>query len=145
MNNKFPKEKFNLRESKGDDYYKIVMVNASLKGYQYKQEFPWLLSFDIELKESTPPFFLPNRREAKVLNTLEDKFTSVIKSVVPYHFIGRTTDQGHRKLFFYVQSPEELHNRLKELVVSSENSIREWEYTVREDPNWDNVDFFFDY
>lgn len=144
MKEKFPKERFNLREAKGEDYYRIMMVNEALKGFQYKQEFPWLLYFDIELKEITQPFLLPTNRESKVLNNLEDKFTSLIKATIPYQFIGRTTDNGHRELFFYISSPEQIHKTLQNLIQNSKH-VRLWEYSIDKDVDWNRVDFFFDW
>lgn len=144
MNEKFPEEGFNLRESKDADSYSVMMVNEALKGYKFKPEFPWLLYFDIEIKETTEKYALPNEVETKVLNDLEDKFSDIIKSTVSGHFIGRITGNGHRELFFYVEAPEEIHERLQELV-NDKHQIREWEYSLEEDPDWSNVDFFFDY
>ncbi|HEY5750635.1 MAG TPA: DUF695 domain-containing protein [Chryseolinea sp.] len=144
MNEKFPKDGFNLRESKGPDFYSVMIVNEALKGYQYKGDFPWFLYFDIEIKETTEKFALPSDEEAKVLNYLEDKISDIIKATVSSHFIGRITENGHRELFFYVESPEEIHERLQELV-TDEHQVREWEYSIEEDPEWSNVEFFFDY
>jgi hypothetical protein len=144
MTNKFPEESFNLRESKGDDHYKVMMVNESLKGYEFKNEFPWFLHFDIDMKEVREPFNLPTEQEAEILNTLEDRITSIIQDTVPYQFIGRITDNGHRELYFYVESPKEIHEKLNALVGQG-NPVREFEYSMAEDENWDNVEFFFDY
>lgn len=144
MNKKFPKERFNLREAKGDNYYRIMMVNESLKGFQYKQEFPWLLHFDIELKETTKPFLLRTKRESKVLNNLEDRITSLIKATIPYQFIGRITDTGHRELFFYIHSPEEVHKNLQ-ILIRDNKEVRPWKYSIDKDADWKSVDFFFGY
>ena len=144
MKNKFPEESFNIREAKGEDYHRVMMVNESLKEYEFKNEYPWYLYFDIDMKEVTKPFNLPTKGEAEILNTLEDRITTLIKETVPYQFIGRTTDNGHRELYFYVQSPKEVHAKLNDLIKQG-NPVREFEYSMSEDEKWENVNFFFDY
>lgn len=144
MTDRFPQESFNLREAKGEDYYKVMMVNEALKGYEFKNEFPWFLYLDIDLKEVTKPFNLPTEREAEILNILEDRITSAIQNAVPYQFIGRMTSNGHRGLYFYVQSPQQVNEKLRDLIEQG-NPVREFEYSIAEDAEWENVDFFFDY
>jgi predicted transcriptional regulator len=144
MTNKFPQESFNLREARGEDFCKVMMVNEALKGYEFKNEFSWFLHFDIDMKEVKQPFKLPTEKEAEILNSLEDRITSIIQDTVPYQFIGRITDNGHRELYFYVESPKEIHKKLSDLIEQG-NPVREFEYSIAEDESWEKVDFFFDY
>ncbi|WP_262483887.1 hypothetical protein [Chryseobacterium sp. ERMR1:04] len=38
MNTQDPKELFNIREAKGEDFYKIMIVNESLKDFKEKKK-----------------------------------------------------------------------------------------------------------
>lgn len=144
MSNKYPQESFNLREAKGEDHYKIMMVNDALKHYEFKNEFPWFLRIEVDMKDVTKPFNMPTEHEAEILNLFEDTITSLLMNTVPYQFIGRITDNGHRELYFYVESPQEIHEKLQDLIEQG-NPIREFDYTMSEDEHWENVEIFFDY
>jgi Family of unknown function (DUF695) len=73
-----------------------------------------------------------------------NRVAAIILDTVPYQFIGRITDNGRRELFFYMESPTEIHEKLRDFIDQG-NPIREFEYSILEDENWDRVSFFFDY
>lgn len=144
MSKQNPVESFNIREAKGNDFYRIMVVNEALKGFKNKNLFPWLLLITIDMKDTTGDYNLPTANEAEVLNSFEDDLTSLIMNTVSYQFIGRITDDGKRELYYYVEAPQEIHSHLNH-VIETINYKREFQYEILEDPNWVNVDFFFDY
>lgn len=139
-----PEERFNIREAIGDDYYSIMIVNEALKDYKNKSEYPWLLFIEIFIKEKTVRNDLPTNAEAEILYAMEDKFTEVISSRVSYQFIGRVTNTGTRKLYFYLTDPQKVHEALQNIIESGKYN-REFEYNISKDPEWSKVDFFFNY
>ncbi len=139
-----PQEAFNIREAKGEDYYKIMVVNESLKNFKGKNQYPWFLLINIDILEAVEPYGLPTDEEAVVLNKVEDELTSLISSTIDYQFIGRITDNGQRELYYYLKEPKGIHNALEKLIESGQY-LREFEYSMSEDEEWENVEFFFDY
>lgn len=144
MSKQNPVESFNIREAKGNDFYRIMVVNEALKGFKNKNLFPWLLFITIDMENTTGDYNLPTENEAEVLNAFEDDLTSLITNTVSYQFIGRITDDGKRELYYYVESPQEIHSRLNH-IIETNNYKREFQYEILEDTNWAKVDFFFDY
>ena len=139
-----PQESFNIREAKGEDFYKIMVVNESLKHFNNYNSYPWILFIEIDIKEKTKPYNLPTNEEAEVLNLLEDKLTDLISSSIPYQYVGRITDNGKRELYYYLENPKIVHEKLNNLIEGG-NYEREFEYSISKDPNWDKVAFFFNY
>jgi hypothetical protein len=144
MNKQKPEESFNIREAKGDDFYKIMVVNEALKNYKDKSHFPWFLLITLDMKNTLEPYNLPNEEESKILNVIEDNLTSLINELVPYQYIGRITDNGKRELYYYLESPQEIHEKLN-ILIEKDDYLRDFEYEISQDPNWENVFYFFDY
>lgn len=144
MNTQDPKESFNIREAKGEDFYKIMIVNESLKDFKEKKKFPWFLLITIDLVDVIEPFSLPTDKEAEILNLVEDNFTSLINRIVPYQYIGRITDNGKRELYYYVETPQDIHEKLNELIEQN-TYTREFQYDISQDTGWENVSYFFNY
>lgn len=139
-----PEELFNLREAKREDYYSVMIVNEALKNYEHKNLFPWLLFIEIYIKEKTEQYELPTDEEAVILNIMEDKFTDLIKSCIPYQYIGRVTNSGTRKVYYYLQDPEKVHERMTALIEEGTYE-RAFEYSISNDPDWEKAYFFFNY
>lgn len=140
----FPKELFATREAKGEDYYKIMIVNTSLKDYQYKECFPWSLWLSIDLQDKVAPYGMPSVAEGDVLNKLEDVFEKIVQNNSRHHYVGRITHNGNRDIYFYLDNPDDVHKELQKLIESN-MSLREFQYVIEEDPTWNQVDIFYNY
>ena len=142
--NIYPEEKFATREAKGDNFYKIMIVNTSLDDYAYKEIFPWSLWIGIDVNETSGPFSMPTDKESSVLNALEDLIESILKKHCQCHFVGRITHSGQRDVYFYIDSPGKIHEELQKLI-ESKLSLREFQYVIEEDKEWKQVDMFYNY
>ena len=138
------KEKHTLRVAEGDGYYRTMMVNETLENFNDKGFYPWLLYISIDIEEKTEKFDLPTNDEAVILNSMEDNFDALIGATVPYKYIGRITNNGKRDIYYYVTEPQKIYKELNSIIESG-NYIREFEFSISEDPNWEEVSFFFDY
>ncbi|KPH14070.1 DUF695 domain-containing protein [Chryseobacterium sp. ERMR1:04] len=98
----------------------------------------------IDLVDVIEPFSLPTDKEAEILNLVEDNFTSLINRIVPYQYIGRITDNGKRELYYYVETPQDIHEKLNELIEQN-TYTREFQYDISQDTGWENVSYFFNY
>ena len=142
--NIFPKEEFATREAVGDNYYKIMIVNVSLKDYQHKDLFPWSLWLGVEVEEKSGPFKMPTEEESTVLNTFEDFIESILKKHSKYHFIGRITHNGNRDIYYYIDDPKLVHKELQNLI-KTKSSMRDFQYVIERDDDWKQVSMFYNY
>jgi hypothetical protein len=136
------KNSFCLKEAKGDDYHYIMIVDSSLKNFKNKSLFSWLLLITIDLKDKTEPYKLPTNQEAKVLDWVEDHFTKLIGSTTTYQYVGKITGDGIRKLYYYVEDPEKIHQKLTDIIQNGDY-VRDFEYSITKDIEWNEVNFFF--
>jgi hypothetical protein len=148
---RFPEEIYVLREGQFEGLYSIMMLNHSLKYYSYKEEYPWNLKIIVDLVDRNEQG-LPTHTEADILNNFEDKIVELLSGVCQFHFIGRTTWNGERTLMFYLNEPEYAHDKLQDLIEeveiikkSSSQIVREFEYTLQEDPEWLFVKDYYNY
>jgi hypothetical protein len=136
---RYPEASFSLFEttdSNGD--YVVFTVNAAYKDYEYKEDYPWCLSILIDI-ESAEGY--PTSEESELLNQLEDRISGRLSQVCNCHYIVRITTKESRQVVFYLDDPEQANELLNELV-DDPNSVRQWEYDMREDYNWENVEYF---
>ena len=142
MSDKFPIEEYNIREAKGDNFYKIMLVNTALTDYRYKKEFPWSLIIEIDIKDLTQSFKLPTESEGIILNLFEDTLTEIIKGKCQCQYVGRVTENGHRNLYYHIDVPKEVHEALLEFISTGLNS-HEFDYKISKDEEWNNTSFFY--
>lgn len=138
---KNPKPAYKLREGRFEGLPSVMIVNESLKGYQFKSTFPWHLHVRILMKE-TNAAQLPTRKEAQVLNEMEDEMSAALGKVCRFRYIGRTSWKGSRELFFYLDSPQAAQKVLRALT-SAKPARRELEYGISADKTWSKVAYFF--
>lgn len=141
MNQKYPVEEYNVREAKGENFYRIMIVNTALEGYRYKKDFPWSLVFDIDIKDVTQPYKLPTESEAIILNLFEDTLTEIVKGNCSCQYVGRITDDGQRNLYFHIDAPQAVHDALQKFMGSELNS-HEFSYNITKDEAWETTNFF---
>ncbi len=142
MNEKYPIEEYNIREAKGKDFYKVMVVNTALVGYQYKKDFPWSLIIDVDIKDPSQHFKLPTETESIILNLFEDTLTDIIKGSCSCQYVGRITDNGCRSLYYHIENPKAVHEALQNFITSGLSS-HEFEYNISKDEEWKTSEFFF--
>jgi len=139
--NHFPEANFSLFETTdSNDDYVVFIVNTAYKDYAYKEEYPWCLSILIDV-ESAEGY--PGSEEAELLNQLEDAISDQLSQVCHCHYIVRVTTKGCRQIIFYVDDPKQANELLQELI-NTPDPVRQWEYDMREDYEWENVGYFLD-
>lgn len=127
---------FEATDSNGD--YVVFTVDAAYKNYEYKEDSPWCLSILVDIESSAG---YPTSEEADLLNQLEDEINDQLSQVCNCHRIVRLTTKGSRQIIFYLDDPKQADELLSELV-DDPDPVRQWEYDMREDYNWENVDYF---
>ena len=142
MTERYPEDKFAIREGMVDGMYAIMIVNHAFKDYGFKDEFPWHLWIDIEIGH-TGEDGLPDEVEAEILNALEDEIHGELKEVCDILHVGRMTWNSRRELFYYLNDPEAAHQTLQ--VIIADNPKREFEYEMKKDPGWESVTFMYNY
>ena len=143
MSEKYPIEEYNIREAKGDGYYKIMVVNTALAEYRYKKDFPWSLIVEVDIKDQTQLYKLPTESEGIILNFFEDTITEIIKGKCSSQYVGRITDNGHRTFYYHIDNPKVVHEALQKFISSGLNS-HEFEYNILKDEDWVTSKIFFD-
>lgn len=142
MSEKYPQEEYNIREAKGADFYKVMIVNTALSNYLYKDEFPWLLVIDIDVKDMQQPYKMPTESESIILNLFEETLSGIIKAHCSSQYVGRVTDNGRRELYYHIDTPRSVHEALQKFMNTGLSS-HEFSYDIIRDDNWDKTDFFF--
>jgi hypothetical protein len=143
MSDKYPIEEFNIREAKGKDFYKIMVVNTALTEYRFKNDFPWCLIVEVDIKDQTQLYKLPTESEGIILNFFEDTLSEIIKGNCSSLYVGRITDNGHRSLYYHIDSPKDVHEALQKFISSGLHS-HEFEYNITKDEQWNSTKIFFD-
>jgi hypothetical protein len=140
---KFPQALYNIIESKQNRPYKVMVVNTALQNYFYKKEFPWYLWINIKTKDNFDSQLI-DKEEAELLNKIEDDLTWCFSRLdnTFVHYIGRVTEDGSRMLYYHTNDPRKIDEFLKNKINSGDYT-RAFEYYIKYDEEWKEVDFFF--
>jgi hypothetical protein len=137
---RFPKENFSILKATDENGGLIfITANYAYKNYKFKADYPWFLWIEIETKDKNENGH-PTNSEAKFLNQMEDLIDAELRKVCVSHYIARTTLNGSRELLYYVDDPEKVNPVLQRLV-SDPNPIRQFQFKMEEDKDWNNVDY----
>lgn len=123
-----------INTSKGDDPA-IVVVNSALRTFNDRQAFPWHLKISIDCKVLGGNG-MPMPEEGKVLLRLENAIVSPLQFAQNAIFLARITCRGERVLLYRVHDPEAANDALNQLV-SEASQLREWDYRIEHDPDWE--------
>ena len=135
---RIPKESFAILKATDQNGGLIfIMANFGYKDYKFKSDYPWFLWIEIMTKDKNANGH-PTDDEAEVLNKVEDLIDAELKKACTAHYIGRTTLNGSRELLYYLDDPENANPVLQRLV-NDPTPIREFEYTIEEDRDWESV------
>jgi Family of unknown function (DUF695) len=136
-----PGEEFAILEAEFDDLPWFASINMAYKNYNNKTSAIWHLHIEIDMQDVTDAG-LPTDKEAAILNPFEGELLQKIDAVVSNHYIGRVTYNGTRELFIYLDDPESANNLLQELV-NTPPYVRQFGYSMVEDPEWEEINVFF--
>lgn len=79
---------------------------------------------------------MPTHDELKVLDQLEEIFSTNLLANENAMFLARITCKGARDLCYRVHNPDSADEILSQFC-SGENPLREWEYRMEKDVGWD--------
>ncbi|GAA4370682.1 hypothetical protein GCM10023185_45360 [Hymenobacter saemangeumensis] len=137
-----PKDNWCIQKSTDEDNNMVfITANLGYRDYGFKAEFPWCLSVNMTIIDKNFNGH-PTAPEALVLNQAEDLITAELEKVGVTHFVGRTTVNGSRVLYYFVADPDKANEAL--VPMTKTHQIREWEYRMEQDHQWLRVASFFD-
>ncbi len=123
-----------INTSKGKDPA-VVVVNSALRAFEDREAFPWHLKLNIDCK-LLGANGMPTTQEVEILQHLEDDISSVLQAGENAIFLARITCLGARDLLYRVHDPEAANNALQQLV-SAPSQLREWDYRMEQDTDWE--------
>jgi hypothetical protein len=113
----------------------VVVINSALRNFPSRQTFEWHLRIGIDCK-LIGSNGMPTSAEGEVLHLLEEQIASSIDLQRNVIFLARITCRGERVLLYRVHDPEVTNDALQ-LLVSPESQLREWDYQMEHDPDWE--------
>jgi hypothetical protein len=126
--------RYALAQGERDGFPAIAMINTACSDHSLCAEYPWLLSIQIDMRESTEQGF-PTDAEAAVLNEIEDRIEHFLHSATPFHHIARQTWNGLRLIDYYVSDGRKAQATIEAL--GRDNSLdRTISVSIKEDPAW---------
>ncbi|PZR40004.1 MAG: hypothetical protein DI538_05300 [Azospira oryzae] len=132
---KYPIERFQVVESTDNNGYLIfITANFSYLDYKYKSEFPWLLLITLPVLQYNENGH-PIGEEAEALNLFESFLEQEISATCIAQYIGRVTLYKKRELYYHVNTPYALSDRLKQLLHQSDLE-RDFSFKIEKDEEW---------
>src|SRR4051812_3721248 len=126
---------FSIRTGEMDGLPIIAMINEEITP-EHKALHQFFLSVET-LLVSPEENGMPNDEEAAELNAFEDQLGALLSQFGSHVFIGRVTHKGRREQLYYIDSPEQVVQTLKQIVDS--NSTRKFGFVCKPDIAWENV------
>jgi hypothetical protein len=134
----FPKESYTIRQFKdAEDNLCYISFNAAYKGYKYKNDYPYALFIDVETRDQNENGH-PTDTEADIFEDFEESLVKEISKLTSFHYLGRSTLNGRREIFGYIDKPEKVAAYLGKLRDSGQ-APRKFDYTIEEDKEWKQV------
>ncbi|WP_164160655.1 DUF695 domain-containing protein [Stenotrophomonas maltophilia] len=112
----------------------IVVVNSTLLTFTGHDAFPWHLRIGVNCKFQGVNG-MPTKEEVEALARLEERIAPALEVDHNAVFLARITACGERVLLFRVHDPEKANEALQ-LLISTPDSVREWEYQLEYDLGW---------
>jgi len=78
---------------------------------------------------------MPTKEEVEALARLEEKIAPALEVEHNAIFLARITARGERVLLYRVHDPEKADEALQ-LLISTPDTVREWEYQMEYDVGW---------
>jgi hypothetical protein len=134
-------ERFAVMQGQHDGHALVAIIDMSLADYPERKAVPWFLGISVPLINPGQDG-LPSKRDAAALNEWEDDIEKKVAKEGRSVFIGRATWNGSRELLFYIEKPQPLIGKLKELI--SAHSTRPFAFRCERDETWTNVAVYFE-
>lgn len=130
-----PKPYYTLIDTSIGDDPAVVVVNSALRTFKDRDAFPWHLRVSVDCK-LLGANGMPTTKEGNALNQLEDSITSTLQVDQNAIFLARITARGERVLLYRVRDPDIANDTLQTLL-STPKPLREWDYQMKQDPDWE--------
>lgn len=140
-----PEEKLSLMKFTQKELPGIAVVNKALNGFEPKEVFAWHLSIVIDLKLLIDNG-MPSIEEREVVDPFGDEIEKEIcgnPEMPNALFLARVTWNATRELVFRVFDPEVANGYLQKLI-SSKDYIREFDFRMEHDLNWEKTKFYLE-
>lgn len=120
----------------------FLTCRDDIKVFSNRNDYPWLLMVCIEIN-GVRDDGLTSSDDAKILNNFEDILELNFARLVKVIFVGRTTWNGWRDLYFYINDPEPIHAYLSQ-VIAIKDYPKKFEYRIEKDEEWEKAIEIFD-
>lgn len=130
-----PKPYYTLIDTSIGDDPAVVVVNSALRTFKDREAFPWHLRVGIDCKQLGSNG-MPTAEEGDALHHLEDSIATSLQATHNAIFLARITARGQRVLLYRVHDPEAADDILQALV-SGSTPLREWDYQMEYDVDWE--------
>jgi hypothetical protein len=137
-----PKDAHTLITFHQRDLPGFATVNSALREFEPRIVFSWHLSVLVRCVQLIGDA-LPSTDEQKVLYEFEDKLDPLIKASCNALFLARVTHDAQREIIWRVHNPEAADSVLREML-RTKDYLREFEYRIDEDPNWEKTRWYLD-
>lgn len=112
----------------------IVVVNSTLLTFTGHDAFPWHLRIGVICKVQGVNG-MPTKEEVEALARMEERIAPALEADHNAIFLARITARGELVLLYRVHDPEKANETLQ-LLISTSDALREWEYQMEYDVGW---------
>jgi len=125
-----------LRKVKVEGFDALSMVNTGYLDFEKKENFPFLLSVELELIDTVND--MPTGEENVCLTDIEEDLLKIFESTQEVHYIGHVTRKGWRDILCYVGS-KNLDGEAIGAYCDNISANRDISIEINEDPQWNMV------
>ena len=126
------------RELKGKP--ELISINPKFKDFAGKDKFPYLLVIHLEMLKKDSTGLPKGKIEIKELDETEDSLVSELGKVCEHYFIGRTTYNGFRYLWYYTDNDAQIKEAFHKM---SDGKGRKFYTFIEKDPAWEKAQRYF--
>ena len=130
----YPEPLYSLFDTSRGGLPAIVVVNAALAEFAYRDVFPWHLSIILK-PQALAQNGMPTEAEYLMLDAIGDIIEETVTGRRNAVFLARETWNGQRQLLFRVHDPEITNCALTQLMEGSSQQ-RHWEFRMEHDGAW---------
>lgn len=130
-----PKPYYTLFDTSIGDDPAVVVVNSALRTFKERLSFQWHLRIRVDCEQQGENG-MPTPEEVEALDRLEVSISIPLLTDQNAMFLARITARGQRVLLFRVRDPKAANEALQTLT-STPEPLREWDYEMEQDSNWD--------
>ncbi len=121
-------------------YHLIAVINTELLNWDSKSSHPWIAVFTVKYDGSNNNG-MPNEKDYKVLDTIEEEIMLELKDIDGFLNIGRQTAKGDRDIYFACKDfrkPSKIFYKIQQKYSRS----FEIEYDIYKDKYWQSFERF---